>query len=57
MLVVSDASPLNVLIRIGLVDVLERLFGRVVIPPVVAREMSHPQTPAVVRDWLANRPS
>jgi predicted nucleic acid-binding protein len=30
MLVVADASPLNVLIRIELIDVLERLFGRVV---------------------------
>ena len=55
-LVVSDASPINVLIRIGLVDVLEPLFGRVVIPPAVAREMSHPNTPTVVREWLAKHP-
>ncbi len=56
MLVVSDASPVNVLIRIGLVDVLETLYGRVVIPPAVAREMSHPNAPTPVREWLAKRP-
>jgi len=57
MLVVADASPLNVLIRIELIDVLEKLFGRVVIPPAVVKEMSHPNTPRVVREWLAIRPS
>ena len=57
MLVVSDASPLNVLIRIELVSILETLFGRVVIPPAVAREMSHPNAPVAVREWLARRPS
>ena len=32
MLVVSDASPVNVLIRIGQIDVLAALFKSVVIP-------------------------
>jgi predicted nucleic acid-binding protein len=56
MLVVSDASPLNVLIRIGLIDLLQTLYGRVVIPPAVAREMSHASTPSLVREWLTARP-
>jgi len=56
MLVVSDASPINVLIRIGAVDALEKLFGRVLIPPAVAAEMGDPGTPALVRDWMAQRP-
>lgn len=40
MLVVSDTSPLNGLYRIGQIDLLEKLFGRVVIPAAVAEELS-----------------
>ncbi len=57
MLVVSDATPLNVLVRAGRVDLLHALFGRVVIPTAVAEEMSRPATPEVVRDWVANLPT
>lgn len=49
MLVVSDASPLNILLRIGHVDVLPALFMQVAIPTSVAEEMSRSATPAVVR--------
>jgi predicted nucleic acid-binding protein len=55
MIVVSDASPFNVLVRIGCVDVLSALFGTVIIPPAVAAELSHPSTPEVVRKWLDDR--
>lgn len=57
MLVVSDASPVNILIRIGQIDVLPRLFDAVVIPTSVAEEMSRPATPQVVRDWVASPPA
>jgi predicted nucleic acid-binding protein len=57
MIVVSDASPLNALVRIGQVDVLHPLFGIVVIPPAVAAELSHAGTPGVVRNWVAARPA
>ena len=57
MLVVSDASPINILIRIDYVGVLGAMFGHVVIPPVVAAEMRHPNTPQKVRDWIAQPPS
>jgi len=53
MIVVSDASPVNVLVRIGHVDVLHMLFRSVVIPPAVASELSHSSTPEVVRTWMA----
>lgn len=62
MIVVSDATPLNILLRIGHVDILPRLFGHIVIPTAVAREMAHANAPDVVRscarsrpDWLAVR--
>ena len=57
MLVVSDATPLNVLVRVGVVEVLHALYGRVVIPPAVERELSHSSTPADVRQWLNSRPT
>lgn len=56
MLVVSDATPLNVLVRINHVTVLPRLFQTVLIPPAVERELSHTRTPPEVRDWLATKP-
>jgi predicted nucleic acid-binding protein len=56
MIVVSDASPLNILVRIGHADTLSQLFGSVVVPPAVASELSHERTPEVVRSWLAAKP-
>jgi len=56
MLVVSDSTPLNILIRTDLIDVLPELYGSVMIPPAVARELSHENTPQQVRDWIASRP-
>jgi predicted nucleic acid-binding protein len=56
MIVVSDASPVNVLVRIGHIGVLPQLFGHVLVPPAVASELSHAKTPDVVRAWLASRP-
>lgn len=57
MIVVSDASPINVLIRIGQIDVLPALFQSVVIPTAVAEEMTRPATPQMVRDWMAHPPA
>jgi predicted nucleic acid-binding protein len=57
MLVVSDATPINVLVRIGRINILPILVGQVVIPTAVGEELSHPNTPAVVRDFLNNKPS
>lgn len=56
MIVVSDASPLNALVRIGHVEILEDLFGSVIIPPAVAAELTHARTPDPVRAWLAAPP-
>ncbi|HCN29264.1 MAG TPA: DUF3368 domain-containing protein [Verrucomicrobiales bacterium] len=50
--VVADTTPLNYLILIGLVDVLPRLFGEVMIPEAVLSELRHPKAPAAVASWL-----
>lgn len=52
MLVVADATPVNILIRIEHVGILPQLFDRVVIPPAVARELTDANTPDVVRAWM-----
>jgi predicted nucleic acid-binding protein len=57
MLVVSDASPLNILVRLGQISVLASLFKTVVVPASVADEMSRAATPPLVRDWIAQPPS
>jgi len=61
-LVVSDTTPLNYLILIGHVNIVPHLFGKLIVPPAVIREMSHEKAPAKVAafvrelpDWLEVR--
>jgi predicted nucleic acid-binding protein len=56
-LVVADTSPLNYLIRLACVDILQDLFGRVLVPRAVLIEMQHPQAPVEVRAWAAAPPA
>lgn len=48
MIVIADTSPINYLVRIGSVDLLPQLFGRVLVPPSVWGELRHPHTPEPV---------
>lgn len=57
MIVVSDATPINVLIRIEQIEILPILFGAVAIPPAVEHELSHSATPVEVRAWLEKIPA
>jgi predicted nucleic acid-binding protein len=57
MLVIADTSPLHYLILLESTDILPILFGRIVIPRAVAAELQQPQTPAVVRSWMATPPT
>jgi predicted nucleic acid-binding protein len=56
MLVVSDSSPLNFLVRMGQVQLLPQLFERVIIPPEVVAELSTDRTPPDVRTFIAAPP-
>lgn len=56
MIVVSDATPLNILIRIEAVGVLPALFGSIIVPPAVSLELTRSATPAMVRDWMSGPP-
>ena len=57
MLVVADNTPLRYLILLGYVDILPALYGRLLIPPAVLRELQHPRTPPPVRAYLAHPPT
>ena len=57
MIAVSDTSPLNYLALIGEIELLPRIFTRVLIPPAVLSELNHARTPPVVAAWAANLPS
>lgn len=56
MIVVADASPLRYLILIEHTHVLPVLYGQVIVPPAVIKELSRDRTPDLVRTWLADRP-
>ena len=57
MIVIADTTPLNYLILIGEVDILARLYGRVVIPPAVHQELISHGAPEPVRLWALTPPS
>jgi predicted nucleic acid-binding protein len=56
MIVVADTSPINYLILIEEIDILTKMYGRVVIPPAVREELLRPSAPEVVRSWMSQLP-
>ena len=54
MIVVSDTSPITTLLKIGRTDLLQQLYGEVLIPEAVRAELSatHPSLP----DYFQCRP-
>ena len=56
MIVVADTSPLNYLIRLGYIDLLRNLHGRVMIPSAVLLEMLAVGAPDIVRAWAERLP-
>ena len=53
---VSDTGPLNYLVLIDHAAILPALFTTVFIPAAVRVELSDPDTPALVRAWIASPP-
>jgi predicted nucleic acid-binding protein len=56
MIVVADTSPLNYLLLIDEIDLLPQLFGRVLAPTAVLRELKHAKVDPKVRQWADNLP-
>jgi predicted nucleic acid-binding protein len=55
--VVSDTTPLHYLILIGRDSVLKILYGQVIVPPAVLRELGHPAAPPVISEWAKSPPA
>jgi predicted nucleic acid-binding protein len=55
-IVVADTSPVRYLVLIQHVDVLPRLYGRVIVPSAVVAELTHERTPELVRTWISSKP-
>jgi predicted nucleic acid-binding protein len=55
-LVVANTSPIFYLLSINHIDLLPQLFGTVLLPDAVHRELSHPLAPTLVREWAASLP-
>jgi predicted nucleic acid-binding protein len=56
MVVVADTSPVNYLILIGQIEILHRLYTRILIPPAVLDELKHRVAPEPVQNWAAQPP-
>ena len=56
MIVVADTGPLNYLVLIGEVAVLEPLYTRVVVPDAVAGELRAAKAPTAVQAWIRQPP-
>ena len=56
-LVVADSSPILYLIIINAIDLLPRLYPRVVLPPEVVAELNHPNAPLEAQRWASKLPN
>jgi predicted nucleic acid-binding protein len=56
-LVIADTGPVNYLILIGHIDLLPRMFERMVLPAAVQTELSNPLAPLAVQRWIADFPA
>lgn len=57
MAALSDTSPLSYLILIGEVEVLSALYGEILIPPAVEKELRSPEGPGPPRKWVQKAPA
>ncbi len=56
MMVIADTAPINYLVLIGEQELLPALFGQVIIPEAVLRELLAAATPQEVRQWIVSPP-
>ena len=51
-LIIADTGPINYLLLTEYIDVLPALFKNIILPVAVREELSHPDTPPMVRKWI-----
>lgn len=57
MIIVADTGPVNYLILIGHIGLISPLYGSLILPPAVHRELLHPRAPLDVRRWAGELPA
>jgi predicted nucleic acid-binding protein len=55
-LVIADTGPVNYLILIGYIDLLPRLFQKIILPDTVQAELADSDAPHEVRIWIDGSP-
>jgi predicted nucleic acid-binding protein len=55
--VVADTSPIRYLVRIGEIDLLQKLYGQVTLPEIVLDELQAEDGLPLVRAWAGNLPA
>lgn len=56
MIVIADTSPINYLVQIGEVELLEKLYKQVIIPNAVFEELNSDFAPIEVKQWISEKP-
>jgi predicted nucleic acid-binding protein len=54
--VVADTSPLNYLVLIGQIEILQVLYGTVLLPSEVLAELADSGAPSEVSAWIRTQP-
>ena len=57
MIVVADTGPVNYLILSRHIGLIPPLYGSLILPPAVHRELLHPKAPPDVRRWASELPA
>lgn len=57
MIVIADTSPINYLIWIGEIEILPKLYGKILVPLSVCDELRRELAPETVRSWIARPPA
>lgn len=55
-LVIADTGPIHYLILIDAIGILPELYDRVLLPAAVRNELTHPNSPASAKKWIAALP-
>ena len=56
-IIISDTGPLNYLVQIRQVELLARLFEKILVPRQVFEELNQPSTPSEVKNWINSPPT
>ena len=56
MVVVADTSPLNYMVLVEAVEVLQQLYQRIFVPEAVIIELRSSDAPLEVQQWAASLP-